>query len=63
MIALLAKLELKVWHVTFVQGVATVALFTGFLTGAEWIAASTIALGVQIGGEVAARKVANGTNP
>lgn len=35
------------------QLLASVALFTGHLTGAEWIAASTIALAVYTAGDVA----------
>lgn len=43
----------KFQHAAFVQLLASVALFTGHLTGAEWIAASTIALAVYTAGDVA----------
>jgi hypothetical protein len=43
----------KFQHAAFVQGVATVAMFTSHLSGAEWIAASTIALGIYTAGDVA----------
>ncbi len=42
----------KFQHAMFVQVVATVALFTKHLTGAEWIAASTLALTVYAAADV-----------
>jgi hypothetical protein len=51
----------KFIHAIGVQVVATVALFTGHITGAEWIAASTIALAIYTAGDVAQKKIANAT--
>ena len=46
----------KFIHAIGVQIVASVALFTDFLTGAEWIAASTIALGIYSWAEVTQKR-------
>jgi hypothetical protein len=46
----------KFIHSMGVQIVATVALFTAHLTGGEWIAASTLALGIYSIANVAAGK-------
>jgi hypothetical protein len=43
----------KFQHAAFVQLLASVALFTEHLSGSEWIAASTIALGIYTAGDVA----------
>jgi hypothetical protein len=51
----------KFQHAMFVQLVATVGLFTGHLTGAEWIAASTIALGIYAAADVAQKRMADAT--
>lgn len=50
----------KLYHAGFVQVVATIALFAKYLTGAEWIAASTIALGIYSAADVAQKKFAGG---
>ena len=50
----------KFLHAGFVQLIASVALFTRHLTGAEWIAASTIALGIYAAADVAQKRLANG---
>lgn len=43
----------KFLHGMFVQLMATVMSFTGHLDGSEWIAASTIALGIYSAADVA----------
>ena len=43
----------KLSHALFVQFMATVMRFTEHLDGAEWIAASTIALGIYSAADVA----------
>jgi hypothetical protein len=48
----------KFVHAIGVQAVATVALFTGHITGSEWIAASTIALGIYAAADVASGRLA-----
>jgi hypothetical protein len=48
----------KFVHALGVQLVATVALFTDHLTGAEWITASTIALGIYAVADVASNRLA-----
>jgi hypothetical protein len=48
----------KFAHAIGVQAIATVALFTGHISGAEWITASTIALGIYTVGEVAQKRLA-----
>jgi type IV secretory pathway protease TraF len=50
----------KFLHAIGVQAVASVALFTGHLDGATWVAASTIALGIYSIADVAAKKVEQG---
>ena len=50
----------KFLHAGFVQAIASIALFTKHLTGSEWIAASTIALGIYAAADVYQKKVANG---
>ena len=50
----------KFIHAMAVQGVASIALFTGHMDGATWVAASTIALGIYSIADVAAKKVEQG---
>lgn len=50
----------KFQHAMAVQVVATIDLFTGHISGAEWIAASTIALGIYSIADVAHKKVTGG---
>ena len=50
----------KFLHAMAVQGVASVALFTGHMDGSTWVAASTIALGIYSVADVVAKKVAQG---
>lgn len=40
----------------FVSGVASVAVFTGHLTGSEWIAAESLVFGLYGASNVAAKK-------
>jgi hypothetical protein len=47
----------KFVHAMFIQGVATIALFTKHLTGAEWITATSIALTVYAIADVAQKRV------
>ena len=46
----------KFAHAIGVQVIASIALFTEHLTGAEWITASTIALGIYAVADVIQRK-------
>ena len=58
--AIIPSEKTKFLHAGFVQLVASIALFTKHLTGAEWIAASTIALGIYAAADVAQKRLANG---
>ena len=49
----------KFVHAIGVQLIASVAMFTGHLSGAEWIAASTIALGIYSIADVAQKRIAS----
>lgn len=43
--------------------IATVALFVGRITGAEWLAATNVAIGLYIGGNVVQKGVAKNDPP
>ena len=51
----------KFVHALLVQGVASIALFTGHMDGPTWVAASTIALGIYSITDVMQKKVTGAT--
>jgi len=45
-------------HALGVQAIASIALFTGHLSGEAWVAASTLALGIYSVADVAQKRIA-----
>lgn len=48
----------KLGHALGVQAIASIALFTGHLSGEAWVAASTLALGIYSVADVAQKRIA-----